>query len=271
MMRKIQLCLIAMMTVLTASAQNEKTMETKDTHPFVVNLYYTGKDGNARKFVEEMERSGTAKAIRAEKGNLRYDYFFPATDPETVLLIDSWDSQAALDAHHASPMMKTIAGLRDKYQLTMRVERDAQENARQQDRLFIRTGNQSSEEKKVTGIGGIMFKSKDPKATRKWYDENLGIKDDPNGHLFEWIDKDDHSTTGVTVWSPMSAATEYLDKPEQQFMINYRVENLEMLAKELQSKGVTLLDTIQNYDGLGKCLHILDIDGSRVELWEPVR
>lgn len=78
-----------------------------------------------------------------------------------------------------------------------------------------------------------IFKSKDPKAPRKWYDENLGIKDDPQGHLFEWIDKDDHSTTGVTVWSHMSAATEYLGKPEQQFMINYRVENLEKLAKEL--------------------------------------
>ena len=168
MIRKIQLLLIAMMTVLTASAQNEKSMEAKDTHPFVVNLYYTGKDGNARKFVEEMERSGTAKAIRAEKGNLRYDYFFPAADPETVLLIDSWDSQASLDAHHASSMMKTIDKLRDKYQLTMRVERFSQENVPQQDRQFTRTGNQSSEEKKVTAIGGIMFKSKDPEATRKW-------------------------------------------------------------------------------------------------------
>ena len=104
-----------------------------------------------------------------------------------------------------------------------------------------------------------------------WYEENLGIKDDPNGHLFEWKDKDDRSTMGVTVWSPMPTSTEYLGKPEQQYMINYRVENLEQLAKELQSKGVTLLDTIQNNEGLGKFLHILDIDGRRVELWEPVR
>ena len=118
----------------------------------------------------------------------------------------------------------------------MRVERYAQEQVPKQDQQFILSGGQSSEGKKVTGIGGIMFKSKDPKATRKWYEENLGIKDDPNGHLFEWIDKDDRSTVGVTVWSPMPSATEYLGKPEQQFMINYRVENLEQLAKELHGE-----------------------------------
>lgn len=129
----------------------------------------------------------------------------------------------------------------------------------------------TSEEMKVTGIGGIMFKSKDPKATRKWYEGNLGIKDDPNGHLFEWIDKNDSTKTGVTVWSPMPADTEYLGQPDQQFMINYRVKNLEQLAKELQRNGVTLLDKIENYEGLGKFLHILDIDGRRVELWEPAR
>ncbi|WP_205401564.1 putative quinol monooxygenase [Streptococcus lutetiensis] len=88
-----------------------------------VNLYYKGVNGNARKFMEEMEKSGTADAIRAEKGNLRYDYFFPANDPETLLLIDSWENQEAIDAHHASPMMATLAVLRDKYDLHMTVER----------------------------------------------------------------------------------------------------------------------------------------------------
>lgn len=88
-----------------------------------VNLYYTGKDQNARKFAEEMESSGTADKIRAEAGNVRYEYFFPMNDPETVLLIDAWESQDAIDAHHASPMMGTIAELRDKYDLHMQVER----------------------------------------------------------------------------------------------------------------------------------------------------
>ncbi len=88
-----------------------------------VNLYYKGKDGNARQFAEEMESSGTAAAIRAEDGNLRYQYFCPLNDPETVLLIDSWRDQAAIDVHHASPMMKTITELREKYDLHMEVER----------------------------------------------------------------------------------------------------------------------------------------------------
>lgn len=88
-----------------------------------VNLYYTGTGGAARAFAEEMESSGTADAIRAERGNVRYRYFQPLDDPETVLLIDAWEDQAAIDAHHASPMMAKIAELRDKYDLHMRVER----------------------------------------------------------------------------------------------------------------------------------------------------
>lgn len=89
----------------------------------LVHLYYTGKDGNARKFAEEMESSGTAGLIRQEAGNEGYDYFFPRGDSETVLLIDKWKDQASLDLHHASPMMGTIARLREKYDLHMRVER----------------------------------------------------------------------------------------------------------------------------------------------------
>ena len=89
-----------------------------------VNLRYTGKNGNARKFAEEMISSGTVKKIRAEKGNLRYEYYLPLEgDGETVLLIDSWENQEAIDIHHSSTMMKTIAELRDKYDLHMTVER----------------------------------------------------------------------------------------------------------------------------------------------------
>lgn len=88
-----------------------------------VNLYYTGKDGSARKFAEEMVASGIVDQVRAEEGNERYEYFFPMDDPETVLLIDRWRDQAAIDFHHKSPMMKQIALLRDKYHLRLRVER----------------------------------------------------------------------------------------------------------------------------------------------------
>lgn len=93
-----------------------------------MNLYYTGENGSARKFAEEMEESGTAAQLRAEAGNEKYDYFFPMKDPETVLLIDSWENQEALDAHHASPMMETIAQLREKYDLHMRAERYVSDN-----------------------------------------------------------------------------------------------------------------------------------------------
>ena len=88
-----------------------------------VNLYYTGANGSAKAFAEEMVQSGTVAAIRREDGNMRYEYFFPMDDPETVLLIDQWRDQAAIDVHHASPMMAQIAALREKYDLHMRVER----------------------------------------------------------------------------------------------------------------------------------------------------
>ena len=105
-----------------------------------VNLYYTGVGGNARKFAEEMVASGTVDAIRNEKGNIRYDYFLSLDDPETVLLIDSWTDQEAIDIHHASPMMKTICLLREKYDLHMRIERfvDSKEDVPSSDMGFLR-------------------------------------------------------------------------------------------------------------------------------------
>lgn len=103
-----------------------------------INLYYTGKNGNARKFMEEMETSGIADQIRNEKGNERYEYFFPANDPETVLLIDSWQDQAAIDRHHQSPMMKELARLREKYDLHMKAERYISQDEPASDEKYIR-------------------------------------------------------------------------------------------------------------------------------------
>ena len=94
-----------------------------------VNLYYTGTNGSARAFAEEMVQTGIVTAIRAEDGNLRYEYFFPMDDPETVLLIDQWRDQEAIDVHHASPMMGQIAALREKYNLHMKVERFVSDDA----------------------------------------------------------------------------------------------------------------------------------------------
>lgn len=105
-----------------------------------MNLYYTGQNGSARRFAEEMESTGVADAIRKEDGNLRYEYFLPMSDAETVLLIDSWSCQQALDIHHATPMMGQIAALREKYDLHMRAERYLSDEAGlpDSDRHFIK-------------------------------------------------------------------------------------------------------------------------------------
>lgn len=105
-----------------------------------VNIYYTGENGNAKKFADEMVLGGIVNAIRAEEGNERYEYFFSMDNPETVLLIDSWRDQKALDIHHASPMMAKIVELRNKYELHMKVERyvSSEEGIPSSDEKFIR-------------------------------------------------------------------------------------------------------------------------------------
>ena len=105
-----------------------------------INIYYSGADGNAKKFAEEMVSSGVVRDIRAEPGNLRYEYFFPMDRPDTVLLIDSWKDQSAIDLHHASPMMAKITELREKYDLRMMVERyvSDENGVPETDKTFIR-------------------------------------------------------------------------------------------------------------------------------------
>ena len=103
-----------------------------------VNIYYTGENGNARKFADEMENTGVAGRIRNEEGNLRYEYFYPKNDEETVLLIDSWKDQEAIDRHHESPMMQEIMTLREKYDLHMKVERYTSLDMPDGDSRFVR-------------------------------------------------------------------------------------------------------------------------------------
>ena len=121
--------------LLLAGCDNK---QKENSMAITVNLRYTGMDGSARKFAEEMISSGTVDAIRAEEGNLRYEYYQSLDDPETILLIDSWASQEAIDAHHATPMMATIAALREKYDLHMTVERYTNADMPETDNQFIR-------------------------------------------------------------------------------------------------------------------------------------
>ena len=124
--------LFAFLLVGCSEEKQEKSMS------ITVNLRYTGTDGNARKFAEEMISSGTVDAIRAEEGNLRYEYYQSLNDPETILLIDSWANQEAIDKHHATPMMDTIAKLREKYDLHMTVERYTAAETPESENKFIR-------------------------------------------------------------------------------------------------------------------------------------
>jgi predicted enzyme related to lactoylglutathione lyase len=123
--------------------------------------------------------------------------------------------------------------------------------------------------KRVTGIGGIFFKCKDPEKLKEWYSKHLGFNMDQYGTSFGWRNDDDPSKYGSTQWSPFPDSTKYFDPSVKEFMVNYRVKNLEDLVKSLKEEGVTILDPIECYD-YGKFVHILDNEGNKIELWEPV-
>ena len=127
---------------------------------------------------------------------------------------------------------------------------------------------QNNNMKKVTGIGGVFFKCKDPKKVREWYKTHLGFETTDYGANFEWREEGDSTKKGSTAWSPFPETTKYFEPSTRDFMINYRVENLEALVAQLKTEGVTIVDSIQDSD-YGKFVHILDLEGNKVELWEP--
>ncbi len=122
--------------------------------------------------------------------------------------------------------------------------------------------------KRATGIGGIFFKCKDPKMVREWYKTHLGLNTNSYGAVFEWYQGADSTKKGFTQWSPFKETTTYFAPSTKDFMINYRVENLTELVDQLKQEGVTVTDTIETAD-YGKFVHILDLEGNKVELWEP--
>ncbi len=123
--------------------------------------------------------------------------------------------------------------------------------------------------KKVTGIGGIFFKTENPKEVKDWYAKNLGLKCDEYGSMFESRDSDEPDKKTYLQWSAFPKDTEYFKPSEKEFMINYRVEDIESLVKELKESGVKVLDEIESYP-YGKFVHILDPENNKIELWEPV-
>jgi lactoylglutathione lyase len=121
---------------------------------------------------------------------------------------------------------------------------------------------------KVTGIGGVFFKSKDPAKMKEWYNKHLGLNTNDYGAVFEWFEGADPTQKGLTTWSPFKETTKHFEPSAKDFMINYRVDDLVALVDELKKQGVTILDDIESYD-YGKFVHIMDGEGNKVELWEP--
>jgi predicted enzyme related to lactoylglutathione lyase len=135
--------------------------------------------------------------------------------------------------------------------------------------IFVKQNIQNtSTMKKVTGIGGIFFKCKDPNKIREWYNTHLGVDAGKYGAKFEWRQEADPTKKGVTQWSPFSETTKYFEPSTSDYMINYRVENLDALVEQLKAEGVTIVDKVEDSD-YGKFVHIMDLEGNKVELWEP--
>ena len=130
------------------------------------------------------------------------------------------------------------------------------------------TNTQNDTTPKVTGIGGIFFFSNNPKETRDWYKNNLGMEVNEYGSTFESRDMNNPEEIAQLQWSPFKTGSEYFAPSKKEFMINYRVQNIEGLVKKLSDNGATIVDTIQDSE-YGKFVHIMDADGNKIELWEP--
>lgn len=123
--------------------------------------------------------------------------------------------------------------------------------------------------KRVIGIGGVFFKSRDPKKITEWYKKHLGLETNPYGATFEWYETAQSTKKSQTQWTPFPENTNYFEPSERDFMINYRVENLEALVEELKKEGVTIVDKMESYS-YGKFVHILDAEGNKIQLWEAI-
>ena len=130
----------------------------------------------------------------------------------------------------------------------------------------------SNKEPKVIGIGGILFKSKNPDKTKKWYEENLGVvsTDSKYGTIYKSRNMDNPNIINYFQWSPFNKNSDFFNHSKKEFMINYNVQNIEQLVENLRQKGITIVDEIKEYEGIGKIVHIYDCDGNYCELWEQV-
>lgn len=122
---------------------------------------------------------------------------------------------------------------------------------------------------KVTGIGGVFFKCQDPEKAKEWYQKHLGVDAGPYGASFEWYEDAEGTKKGLTQWNTFTQAAKMFEPSTKEFMINYRVDNLEEMVEELRKAGVTITDDVATYD-YGKFVHIIDLEGNKIQLWEPM-
>ena len=134
--------------------------------------------------------------------------------------------------------------------------------------IITKQAAEPTETKRVTGIGGIFFKCKDPKKMREWYQTHLGINAGQYGAVFEWHQGADSTKKGFTQWTAFKETSKYFEPSAKDYMINYRVENMDALVELLKKEGVTIADTVET-DSYGKFHHIMYLEGNKVELWEP--
>ena len=134
--------------------------------------------------------------------------------------------------------------------------------------FYAKTKLSSNADKKVTGIGGIFFKCKDPNSLKEWYNKNLGLNTDKYGTTFEWRLTDNQQQKGYLQWAPFKETTSYFKPSEKDFMINYRVINMDRLLEQLKAAGIVPLDSVEKVS-YGKFVHIMDPEGNKIELWEP--
>lgn len=130
------------------------------------------------------------------------------------------------------------------------------------------TPRPSEKMKKVTGIGGVFFKAKDPERLKEWYHTHLGLNTDQYGAGFEWLEIGKPQAKGFTQWSPFAEDTKYFAPSNKDFMLNFRVDNLELLLEELEKAGIKMVGELEVYD-YGKFAHIVDLENNKIELWEP--
>lgn len=135
---------------------------------------------------------------------------------------------------------------------------------------MITASKEESTMKRVTGIGGVFFKCKDPEAMNDWYKKHLGFDVSPYGTSFEWRNADDTAKKGLTQWSLFKEDSRYFEPSAKDFMFNYIVDDMESLVTALKNEGVTILDEVATYD-YGKFVHILDLEGNKIQLWEPTQ